>query len=111
MDRLNTYRQIIQTTLEPYVDTTYANVDVRNRAAFDSQHDQYAILSVGWDGKRYLHGCLIHIEIIDGKVWIQQDGTEDGVTDDLVEQGIPKSDIVLGFQEPAVRPLTGFAVA
>ena len=40
---------------------------------------------------------------MDGKVWVQRDGTEDGVTDDLVAAGIPKSDIVLGCQESSVR--------
>jgi hypothetical protein len=44
-------------------------------------------------------------------VWVQRDGTEYGVTNDLVEAGIPKSDIVLGFHQPDVRQYTGFAVA
>lgn len=38
-------------------------------------------------------------------------GTEDGIADELIQAGIPKSEIVLGFQEPAVRPCTGFAIA
>ena len=47
---------------------------------------------------------------------MQRDGTKDGVTDDLVaagipKAGIPKTDIVLGFQERLVRQYTGFAVA
>jgi len=40
---------------------------------------------------------------LDGKVWVQHDGMEDGVTDDLVAAGIPKKEIVWGFHEPAVR--------
>lgn len=44
-------------------------------------------------------------------MWVQRDGTEYGVTNDLVEVGIVKSDIVLGFHEPSVRKHTGFAVA
>lgn len=112
MDKLVTYRQIIQNVLKTYVDITYANVDAKNQAAFDSETDQYIIISVGW-GKdnRRVHGCLIHVEIIDGLVWVQRDGTESGVTNELVEAGIPKSDIVLGFHEPNVRQYTGFAVA
>jgi hypothetical protein len=42
---------------------------------------------------------------------VQRDGTEDGVTDELVQAGIPKEEIVLDFHEPSVRPYTGFAVA
>ena len=111
MDRLDTYRQIIRRTLQLYADIPYANVDVRNLTAFDVDSDQYAIISEGWNDQRHYHGCLIHVEIRGDKIWVQRDGTEDGIADELVEAGIPKSDIVLGFHEPAVRPHTGFAVA
>jgi hypothetical protein len=53
----------------------------------------------------------IHLEIINGKVWVQYDGTEDGITDELLKAGIPKEHIVLGFHEPEVRPYTGFAIS
>lgn len=111
MDKLNKYRQIIREVLKPYVDISYANVDVKNRAAFDTETDQYIVLSEGWDQQRHLHSILIHLEIMNGKIWIQYDGTEDGVTDELLAAGIPKQDIVLGFHEPEVRPYTGFAIA
>ena len=111
MDKLEGYRQIIRTVLDPYTKITYANVPVRNIAVFDDQHGQYLIMSDGWHGVRHLHGCLIHIEIIDELLWVQRDGTEDGITDELVSAGISKRDIVLGFQEPSVRKYTGYAVA
>lgn len=111
MDRLNLYRQIIRNVLKSYVDISYANVNVKNRSAFDIETDQYIILSEGWDKLQHLHGVLIHVEIIDSKVWIQVDGTEDGIAQELIESGIPKQDIVLGFHEPSIRPHTGFAVA
>lgn len=110
MDTVESYRQIIRDVLAPYTQIKYANVDVRNMPAFDEKSDQYAILSEGWGDRRH-HGCLIHIEILDGKVWIQRDGTEEGIATELVEAGIPKSDIVLEFHEPSVRKHTGFAIA
>ena len=54
---------------------------------------------------------MIHVDIVDGKIWIHRDGTEDGIAGELEEAGIPKSAIVLGFREPDVRPYTGYAVA
>ncbi|BBC24050.1 XisI protein [Pseudanabaena sp. ABRG5-3] len=111
MDKLEIYQQIIRNVLLPYTKITYANVPVRNIAVFDDEHGQYLIMSDGWDGVRHLHGCLIHIEIIGNHLWVQRDGTEDGITDELVAAGIPKQDIVLGFQEPAVRKYTGYGVA
>jgi hypothetical protein len=111
MDQLDKYRQIIRTVLKPYADISYANVDVKNRSAFDTETDQYIILSEGWESSQQLHGVLIHVEIMDSKVWIQMDGTEDGIASELIQSGIPKEDIVLGFHEPSIRPYTGFAVA
>ena len=112
MDKLERYRQIIRDVLSQYLDIDYANVDAKNRAAFDVETDQYIIISVGWENKnRRVHGCLIHVEIMDGLVWVQRDGTEYGVTNDLVEAGIAKLDIMLGFHDPSVRQYTGFAVA
>lgn len=49
--------------------------------------------------------------IIDGKIWIQRDGTEEGIAADLERAGIAKDQIVLGFRSPEVRPYTGYAVA
>nr|WP_243406869.1 XisI protein [Cuspidothrix issatschenkoi] len=111
MDRIETYRNMIRNALKSYLDISYANANIRNRAAFDSESDQYLIISEGWAEKKHLHSCLIHIEIINGKVWIQCDNTEYGVANELMQSGIPKEDIVLGFHEPNVRQYTGFAVA
>ena len=111
MDTLGSYRRIICNVLNPYTQIAYANVKVRNLAAFDADNDQYAILSEGWNDQHHHHGCLIHVEIRNGKVWVQCDGTEDGIATELVAAGIPETDIVLGFQEPSVRPHTRFAVA
>ena len=69
----------------------------------------YLLMLVGRDGTRRVHGCLIHLDIIDDKIWIQRDGTEDGVADDLLNAGISKNQIVLGFQPPDIRPYTEFA--
>jgi hypothetical protein len=43
--------------------------------------------------------------------WIEKDNTEDGVAPELVEAGIPKSQIVLAFRPPEVRKHTDYAVA
>jgi hypothetical protein len=58
-----------------------------------------------------VHGCLIHIDLIDGKCWIQRDGTEDGIAHELEAAGISKDQIALAFQPPEVRSFAGYAVA
>ncbi len=111
MDTVGAYRRIIQEVLRPYTQIPYAHGDIQCKPVFDTEHNSYVLLTVGWDGARRVHGCLVHIEIIDGKVWVQRDDTDNGVTYDLVEAGIPKNQIVLGFQEPMVRPYTEYAAA
>jgi len=111
MDTLNQYRQIVRNVLSEYVRLCYANGDIENEAVFDAERDRYLIVSVGWQGARRVHGTLVHLDIIDGKVWVQRDGTEQGVAGELVASGIPKNHIVLGFHDADVRPHTEFAVA
>jgi hypothetical protein len=89
----------------------YAYGDIQRKTVFNRETDTYLLLSVGWLGNKQVHSCLIHLDIIDGKIWIQRDGTEEGIATDLLRAGIPKEQIVLAFHEPEVRPYTGFAVA
>ncbi len=77
----------------------------------DREHHHYQLMRVGWNRDRYFHYCLIHIDIKNEKVWIRLNETEEMVGDELVERGIPKSDIVLGFQHEELRPYTGFATS
>jgi hypothetical protein len=109
MTTKDSYREIICRVLRSYLDITYANIDLKNRQIFDLKTDRYIILSEGWQ-QQHLHSCLIHVEIINNKIWIQLDNTEDGIAEELISAGIPKSDIVLGFHEPEIRQYTGFAV-
>ncbi len=54
---------------------------------------------------------ILHVAIRDAKIWIEEDWTEEGIATYFVVQGIPRHDIILGFQHPTMRPLTEFAVA
>ena len=110
MDTLENYRQIIRNVLEEYVSIKYAYGEILNEIIFDLQRDRYLVMSVGWDGEKRVHGCLIHIDVIQGKVWIQRDGTEYGIAKNLVEQGIPANQIVIAFHPQDVRQYTEYAV-
>jgi len=65
---------------------------------FDDERGQYLVLDIGWSGDKYLHATPTHLSLIDGKIWIQYDDTEEGVVTDLIEAGVPKEDMVLGFR-------------
>ncbi|MFM6911441.1 MAG: XisI protein, partial [Dolichospermum sp.] len=68
------------------------------------------VLDMGWNNDKYLHATPIHIDVINQKIWIQYDDTEEGIANDLIAAGVPKEDIVLGFRHPRIRPFTTFAV-
>jgi hypothetical protein len=110
MDTIDTYRMIIQDILRGYVQMPYAYGEIHNEILFDCEADRYMVVSVGWQNAKRIHGCLIHIDIIGDKVWIQRDGTEDGIANELLTSGIPKEKIVIGYQEPEIRQYTEFAV-
>lgn len=52
-------------------------------------------MNVGWDGHRRVYGCVLHLDIKQGKIWIEQNMTEMRVAQELVERGVAKEDIVL----------------
>lgn len=111
MDKLEQYRQWIQNILSDYVATPIANGEIESPTIFDLQKDRYLVMNVGWDGNRRVHGCTLHLDIKDGKIWVQHNSTEVRIAHELAAMGIPKEDIVLGFQAPYVREYTGFGVA
>jgi hypothetical protein len=113
MDRVETYRKYIQRLLtERATRSRQSPEQVEAQTVFDTVRDHYQLVYVGWkrNGLRD-YGCLLHLDIKGGKIWIQYDGTEGGIADRLVDLGVPKQDIVLGFQPLDVRPHTEFAVS
>lgn len=79
--------------------------------AIDEGNHHYLLIEVGWQNSQRIYGTLIHLDVIEQKIWIQQDGTEAGVATELVELGIPKDQIVLAFKSPERRQITEFAVS
>jgi hypothetical protein len=111
MDEVASYREIIKKLIRYYATFTPARGDVQIETIFDESNDHYELMYAGWNGPYRIHGPVLHIDIRGGKVWIQSDGTEDGIADSLVEAGIPHDRIVLAFKSPDIRPYTDFAVA
>ncbi len=111
MDRVARYREIVRRILEEYAQYKPSHGQIDTELIVDRDKDHYELMHVGWDGPRRVHGSVIHIDIIGGKVWIQYDGTSHPVAEELLAAGIPREDIVLGFHPASVRPLTDFAVS
>jgi len=111
MDKISQYRQIVQETLVAHSEIQPAYGDIEMEVLFDRERDRYQTLRAGWLQKKRVYGVLIHIDIKGEKIWIQYDGTEVGVANELTEKGIPKTDIVLAYHSPFIRQYDGFAVS
>ena len=111
MDKLNQRRQIVKGLLCKYAQIKPTYGEIERQTIFDQEQNHYQLINTGWENRRRVYGCLIHIDIqADGKIWIQYDGTEAGLANELVEAGIPKQEIVLAYQSDYMRKLTDFAV-
>ncbi|NER51976.1 MAG: XisI protein [Symploca sp. SIO1A3] len=108
MEKLN-YPELVQKIIKVHV-THLKDDETEVQLILDREHNHYLLMLVGWHHQRREYGSLIHIDIKRDKIWIQSDGTEVGVANELVEAGVPQQDIVLGFKSPFKRQFTGYAV-
>lgn len=100
MDKLEKYRKIICKILTKQASYKSSIGEIDDYAVCDEKTDNYILLNVGWyNKKRRQHGFPIHIRIKDSKVWVEWDGTDQEIVQQLIDNGIPPEDIVLGFQQ------------
>jgi len=111
VDKLEKHRNIVKQIINEYAKLKPAYGEIQVETVFDEEQNRYIMTNVGWEDGKRVYGNIIHVDIIDGKVWIQYDGTEDGIAGELEEAGVPANDIVLGFRPPEIRQHTGYAVA
>ena len=110
MASVKDYEAYIEEIINDYGQYKPAYGDVEMQTIIDRERHHYQLMSVGWNKDRRVRGCILHIDIKNNKIWIQHNGTEEGVANILVEKGVPKEQIVLAFYAPFKRQYTGFAV-
>lgn len=77
----------------------------------DTERHHYLLVQVGWYNGHWIYGNILHLDLINGKIYIQQNNSEILIASLLVEAGVPKTDIVLGFHSPFQRQFTEYAVS
>ncbi len=97
MDKINQYRQIVKQVVTYYSRFKPSHGDIRLDTVFDEGQDRYSLMQVGWDRGKRIRGNLIYITLSGEKVIIEYDGMESGITQDLIDKGIPEEDIILAF--------------
>jgi hypothetical protein len=98
MNSLSGSFRVIEKVLKDYADFLGSDDQVQIECVFDREQGHYLLVEVGWEDHHRIYSTLIHIDVIDQKLWIQQDSTEEGVTEELLAGGIAPDQIVLAFQ-------------
>lgn len=111
MDQVTHYTQLIKTILQEQATYKPSHGDIEPFLVFDDNRHSYQLMYIGWDDTRRMHSSVLHLRLRGDKIWIEYDGTEEGIATALLEAGVPKEDIVLGFYSPRKRQYTDFAVA
>jgi len=61
----------------------------------DDTNECYAMIASGWEGARWAQDLMLFIRFKDDKILIESDWTATGITDYLIEHGVPENEIVL----------------
>jgi hypothetical protein len=111
MERLNFYQNCVRELVKRHSESEAAENGIQSQVVIDTENNHYQVLDIGWEGMKRIYHCFIHLDIQDGKIWIQRNMTEADLAQELLEMGVPKDDIILGLHPPYKRPYTGYGVA
>jgi hypothetical protein len=104
MDKLNNYRTWLQELLTEYANPwSIRPSTVKYETIFDTVQDRYMVVAVGWKNGIRVYLPILHLDIIDGKIWLQECATDYDIFEDLTLKGVPKSDIVAGILPESMR--------
>ena len=113
MGKLIFHREAVKKVLEKHKEivSRAAQTEIENLFVFDESSDNYTWLRFGWTTNGRLESITAFIRLINDKIYIEEDLTENGIANDLIEYGVFQKDIVLAFQQPEVRKYTEFALS
>ncbi|MDJ1185220.1 element excision factor XisI family protein [Roseofilum casamattae] len=106
------YLNILETIIRDYYNwVNDANNDTDEYCLIiDRERGYFLLHSISWEGDRRYDRTMIFVRLKNDKIWIETDETKRGITPDLLQAGIPNTEIVLGFLPPSKRPLSDFAL-
>lgn len=110
MDRIKKYQAVVLDLLNAYAEIKPINLKaVENLVIADKEKHHYQLIRVGWQDRTFVHDTMLHLNIKDERVWIQCNWTAWDIAQELLDRGIAKNDIVIGFIPESERQYTGFA--
>ena len=110
MEKIKKYQQIIAALLREYASSNTPGME--DQVLLDFENNHFQLVTVGWNEGKYIYLPLFHFDLKpDGKIWLMANNTDVRIAEELVKKGIPRTDIVLGFQPQSVRAYTDYAYA
>jgi hypothetical protein len=104
MDKITLYKKIAREIVTEIHQMVPDEEGMETQLVTDDLHGHYILFSVGWYDMRREYNAFLHLDVKqDGKVWVQHDGTDLKIAYLLIERGVAKDDVVLGFRQSEVR--------
>lgn len=113
MEKITIYENIIIELLQELATDSQVNgEELHDEILIDRQKRHYCLLWLGFEDKGgFVDKILVHFQLKDnGKIWILANWTENQLAILLMEKGVERQDIVLGFRPENVRAATKYAV-
>lgn len=104
MERIEYLRSIINRVIREQLEATPDEQNIDTLSIQDDESGNYLLVEVGWQSPRRIYNVIFHLHLKDGKIWVEQDWTEEGIANHLLIAGVLPEEIELGFQSPAMRP-------
>jgi hypothetical protein len=112
MDNVTKHKQLVKRLLTEIADRFRQSNRWEIMEAFDEERGQYLLFTDGWQGEQREYGCFMHLEVKpNGKIWLRRDGTDLDIGQQLLDEGVAKSNLVLAFHSPRTREWSDFAVS
>ena len=105
MAAVTDYAEIVETVLDAYTKIPYAHGELTCEAISDRSRGRFMLVTLGWDDEERVHHPLAHIDMIDGKLWIQADNTEHGLAPEEVESALFDENTTFDVSDSSGRPI------
>ena len=94
MDSTLSYADILTKVMRAEEQFQPSFVPVKIVPVCDPASGQFLLVAVGWEGRRRVDSILFHAQLLDGRVVIETDNTEEGLKPILIEAGIRAEDFL-----------------
>ena len=109
MEKIKKYEESIISILEANIGGRYLNATgIETFFSIDSERHHYFLYMLGWKDKKRTHSILLHLDIINEKIWVQENNTEIQIGLELINRGVLREDIILAFHYPGDWKFTDY---